>query len=223
MDGSAKLTKFKQVLMEQALVPEDEFQQGVKKFPTSPVDQSMPSLKALAELREQKQFHKLFLQNQLCRNIQNAMTESNQRSKLVMEFAPIPMTPALEKRRPGEEEVSANAMLDYLMPRSHAQGQPSKLHQPPSLTYSFEAKRGAKLLNKKAALLEGEISQVSVTQNRPTAPKQEDSQDQMKVAKAEAPGKEGKAGKEDGKGLNIIQNVTNNFIYLNKNNKKGES
>ena len=40
----------------------------------------MPKLKAMLELRELKQFHKVFLQNQLCKNLQNAMADLKARN-----------------------------------------------------------------------------------------------------------------------------------------------
>ena len=46
-----------------------------------------PKLKAMLELRELKQFHKVFLQNQLCKNLQSALvdlkTRNNQAAHLM--------------------------------------------------------------------------------------------------------------------------------------------
>ena len=39
-----------------------------------------PKLKAMLELRELKQFHKVFLQNQLCKNLQSALVDLKTRN-----------------------------------------------------------------------------------------------------------------------------------------------
>lgn len=100
----SKINQFKVKLLEHALMPEDELQRlydpssgssttvpNTANQPAQTASQSqqepnngsatsMPKLKAMLELRELKQFHKVFLQNQLCKNLQNAMADLKARN-----------------------------------------------------------------------------------------------------------------------------------------------
>ena len=61
---------------------------------------TMPKLKTMMELREHKQFHKLFMQNQLCRNITKAITEIKSRGQSLDQIAPIPVKKSWHELEP---------------------------------------------------------------------------------------------------------------------------
>ena len=63
--------------MQHGITPEDQLRQSyLIHYTGSQAPVSGPtSIQELFEMRNLKQFHKIFLQNQLCRNIQNAIRE----------------------------------------------------------------------------------------------------------------------------------------------------
>ena len=96
VETPSKLDQFKIRLMECALSPQDDYKLdqpstalNLSYATTSDKDGvansfrnslcTMPKLKTMMELREHKQFHKLFMQNQLCRNILKAIQEIKSR------------------------------------------------------------------------------------------------------------------------------------------------
>ena len=110
-DPTDKVTLFKIRLLEYAITPESELGiQDDQRKRAIYQNMSESSQQDMLELRELKQFHKSFMQNQLCRNIQSALKEAKSYPNPESEpHGPIPMKDNGNKKFNLEDQLSDNS------------------------------------------------------------------------------------------------------------------